>query len=598
MMASTANEQESTTKDETVEEVGGRKLPQCQPCSKNNRSTVAQLYCNDCKEFQCSACSAQHQTFALLSGHAIVDWKLKDPEEKTVNMFGFDKCLEHGNPVTIFCEDHEVFCCPTCGFSGHRLCEKAKQIKEFSVNVTEFQERLKDCNAKASLFIKSINEIGNAEIIKVNEKAETLQAELIQKISRDLTEALKEIQTLADALKSSKEEEMTKVSNIKGDLELWRNSLNAASEQGSHDQCFILCKSLKQKSSEYNEFLNNQSYDTIPISANAECHQVIETFVKGDEKLVKLLQDNVATGSEVFEEKSMTTRESFEKCSTDTVENIDDNQREQTVHLTSMAISAFTKMEKRLFSGIDFLPDGRLLVVDNKQNTCFLLDENCKVLGNKLSFFNKNSSSFDVCVYRGNRAVVTSVNYLYFLQIYPQNSIRLIQKVNALSYYFSITSFNHSMFLCSTYIDDNGPVRVVDLEGNETRFIDIGFPDIKYGLGESFSTYISIPGIIVLTDKHNNKVHLFHILTGWSKTVEDDRFQWPTTACVAPDGTVFVSCEKNNVIVRISLVGEVLQVLKISFKPKAVRISRDGKLAVAGIEGEHCKIHLYQLDYR
>ncbi|XP_052819050.1 uncharacterized protein LOC128244933 isoform X2 [Mya arenaria] len=171
-MASKPDVKKST---EAADAVEGRTIPQCKPCSTNNKTTAAQVYCHDCKEFQCSECSDHHNAFAFMSGHNIVDWKLKDPEEKVVNMFGFDKCTEHGNPVTIYCEDHDVFCCSTCGFSRHKLCEKAKvhaechQVIETLVNGEEKLITL--CRDDASIHesgsealesnIKAAEKIGN-----------------------------------------------------------------------------------------------------------------------------------------------------------------------------------------------------------------------------------------------------------------------------------------------------------------------------------------------------------------------------------------------------------------------------------------------------
>ncbi|WAR12775.1 hypothetical protein MAR_026955 [Mya arenaria] len=80
-MASKPDVKKST---EAADAVEGRTIPQCKPCSTNNKTTAAQVYCHDCKEFQCSECSDHHNAFAFMSGHNIVDWKLKDPEEKAL----------------------------------------------------------------------------------------------------------------------------------------------------------------------------------------------------------------------------------------------------------------------------------------------------------------------------------------------------------------------------------------------------------------------------------------------------------------------------------------------------------------------------------
>ncbi|XP_052819049.1 uncharacterized protein LOC128244933 isoform X1 [Mya arenaria] len=177
-MASKPDVKKST---EAADAVEGRTIPQCKPCSTNNKTTAAQVYCHDCKEFQCSECSDHHNAFAFMSGHNIVDWKLKDPEEKVVNMFGFDKCTEHGNPVTIYCEDHDVFCCSTCGFSRHKLCEKAKGIHEFSVDVNVVRDTLAACNKKAINCMHALNEIGLKEEREIIKKADLLKSEINKK---------------------------------------------------------------------------------------------------------------------------------------------------------------------------------------------------------------------------------------------------------------------------------------------------------------------------------------------------------------------------------------------------------------------------------
>ncbi|XP_052777588.1 uncharacterized protein LOC128214914 isoform X2 [Mya arenaria] len=555
-----------------VDAVGGRILQHCKPCYKDKKTTPASVYCKNCKEFQCLECSSHHKRYDFMSDHSIVDRQQAETEEH-VNMFGYDNCLVHGISVEIYCKDHDLLICAKCAFSNHKKCENAKHIDEFPVEKTieEFKHRLTACCDKAEEFISNVNEIGIKEKDEAKAKADKMKSDFCDKMDKSLAEFLIEIDSAAKSAKSSMLPQVSGVSNIHDELNMWVNSLNNASKQGLSDKCYILSKSLETKLKENEEFLKHQYSDNMSIHTE-------HTFV--------FKWNGIQQNTDV----------AVQANGSDFLHLEDDNPKAMDTKTVSMNRKTTYSSSNAYFSGIDFLKDGRLVAVDNRNKKCLILCENLQVLGKPFTFF---TQPLDVCAYNDHQIAVTTGAQVYFLKVDRLNNIMLTRKVSTSAAYFAISRFNCSMFLCSIFENTKVPVRVVDFEGKETDFIDTLCPIAEFQIGDSFTTYAELLGIIILTDFKSNKVYMFNTHTGEKIIVDDKRIQGPRQVCMAPDDTVFVCCDINSSICRFTLDGQVLQAFTVprnSFS--AIRISQDGtKLVISRGSEPEPSIQLYELTY-
>ncbi|XP_052777278.1 uncharacterized protein LOC128214698 [Mya arenaria] len=573
------NTQDGHILAETVGAVSGRIKKHCEPCCKDKKTTPASVYCKNCREFQCFECSSHHKRFAYLSDHDIVETHKAENDEHHVNMYGYDKCFVHGSSVEVYCEDHDALICLKCAFSDHKKCENAKHIEECSMElkIKEFKEVLTACCDKANEYIDNVKEIGVTEKEGVKAKAERIKSELCAKIDNNLAKYLGEIDIAAECAKSSVKDNVSDVSIIYEQLEQWTKCLDTASKQGFTDKSFILSQSLKVKAQEHKDFLNKQCLDTSSFKIHTE-HMFREGSIEQTYDVT--VQVN---SSDILQQDGDSKRSTDSK-------NIVELHRK-----ASVLVKKYSNKEEPFVSGIDFLEDGRLLAVDNENDNCLVLDENLSILGKPFTFF--NTKPFDICVYKETQAAVTCIGLIYFLKVDELNTIRLIRKVKISASYYSISRFNCSMFLCSTFDDSKAPVRVLDFKGKETDFNDIVFPKIKYEHFKSQCTFAEHLGIITLTDYDSNKVYLINTHTGKTIVVEDKTIENPSYVCMGPTDSVFVACGR--CIVRISLKGLILQTIEAQKQyPSALCISRDGaKIVVANRPLTGRVIQSYELTF-
>lgn len=115
----TGDQAESSTESESDASLADKT---CTSCEKGN---VATCRCQDCREFMCKACKRAHNNVKILRDHTVVtmeQWqkmKEKDPhldDTNTVNKL----CLEHKEPISLFCEICSQLACSDCVVLYHK----------------------------------------------------------------------------------------------------------------------------------------------------------------------------------------------------------------------------------------------------------------------------------------------------------------------------------------------------------------------------------------------------------------------------------------------------------------------------------------------
>ncbi|KAH3815868.1 hypothetical protein DPMN_144402, partial [Dreissena polymorpha] len=153
-------------------------------------------------------------------------------------------------------------------------------------------------------------------------------------------------------------------------------------------------------------------------------------------------------------------------------------------------------------SGLDFLPDGRLVAVDNWNWKCIILDDRLQILGTPYTF-----------------------------NAYPYDVVCLAQCED------SVSSINTS---------------------TESDFDRVLFNNKTYTFEESKCTYVPSKNTLVLTDRYAHTVYMFDTVKGTSRAVTNENIQRPIGACVGPGDTVLVCSGAKNSIVHITVDGDIL----------------------------------------
>ncbi|XP_052218534.1 uncharacterized protein LOC127836144 isoform X4 [Dreissena polymorpha] len=252
--------------------------------------------------------------------------------------------------------------------------------------------------------------------------------------------------------------------------------------------------------------------------------------------------------------------------------------------------------KKPLLGGLDFLPDGRLVAVDNKNMICIILNEQLQRLGTPYKFkyhpYNVVCVSHDaLCVTSGGYKVVC------LLSVSTDNTITLTREIKTSSKFDSICCMSPSNMVVSTY-DDPRPVRMISVDGVESDFDhSLTFPMKTYKIAESRCTYVQSKNTLVLTDQLAHTVYVYDTVNGTSRAVTNENIQEPRGACVGPGDTVLVCSMDKNSIVHLSVDGNIIGTYPVDMKkPTSIGLSKNGtRLAVSNSVYGKRKLHLYKI---
>ena len=82
--------------------------------------TKANVYCSECKQFQCDECMNAHTVYDVMDGHTIVTIEKAKLAKVKVDMKSMDYCKVHKKEIRKYCFTHEVTCCSKCHDKDHK----------------------------------------------------------------------------------------------------------------------------------------------------------------------------------------------------------------------------------------------------------------------------------------------------------------------------------------------------------------------------------------------------------------------------------------------------------------------------------------------
>ncbi|XP_053391451.1 uncharacterized protein LOC128554227 [Mercenaria mercenaria] len=228
------------------------------------------------------------------------------------------------------------------------------------------------------------------------------------------------------------------------------------------------------------------------------------------------------------------------------------------------------------FTGIDYLPDGRLVVADYNNRKCLVFNEKLmKVGSHQLSYHPESLAA----VSEAEVAITSGCRYkIDILRVSKSNEITLLRTCEVTVSYDSICLKDDGHFVVGTK-DDSRTFRIVSLSGKEG---DFNIPNKKDPECQIQCKYIRNREKIAVTDKKN--VFVYDIATKQKVVVDEDaRIAEPEGVAVGPFDCIFVCSGGTNSIVQLSPLGHVLTSHNIDMlSPQAICFSQDKtKLAVA-----------------
>ncbi|XP_060558345.1 uncharacterized protein LOC132718646 [Ruditapes philippinarum] len=540
------------------DEVPGRvKEYLCQPCLSKDQETVADKFCSTCNEFQCNDCSNVHNMLAILKSHKLVSVNKADFASISVKMKALDLCDQHQHSFEFFCEDEKKLCCSKCAIVNHRKCHSVVEIEKIAGNITSpistLGEKLKEAKEAAESVARHIHSSKDQlaqDIKEIHVKIRRMRDE-VMKMFADLEDSVnKRAETLQKETLENLTKKQTQNEKDLADVTSCLETIESIFKNGTPVQKYIAEQKMESNVKE-----ECQSLETVNIS-----FQFDETI-----KLPPLPVTEYVPGQ---------LQLNFHHQG-------DVNFVYMMIKLTPVSSIDLKKtgddIDEPFYTGIDFLPDGRLVAVDNKNGKCLVYNEKLEKVGS----YQLPYKPFSVVVVSEEEVAITCGNgyNIELLHVSKFNEITARRTCKVTTKYCSICLKDDRQFVVGTY-DYPRPVRIVSLTGEEHDF-DVNFPNKIYTIDTSACTYIKSSDKVVITDRNKHTVYIYDIKTDTRVVVKDDQIQDPRGAAVGPSDTILLCCRKTNTIVQISQRGQVLSSYKIDIEnPFTVCVSRDKSFIV------------------
>ncbi|KAH3815894.1 hypothetical protein DPMN_144430 [Dreissena polymorpha] len=464
-----------------------------------------------------------------------------------------------------------------------KICVKKEEtfVKERTLLQQSLEDMKNICVRNEETFVKEMNDLQQ----EIARREEDLQ--LLKSCSKeDRNELQRQIETQEEHIIILKKKEkilQDGVNTLKETVEVLKRksavTLDVRSE--SSHQLELLIEKEAQLEQEYDEIqkeLNN--FDKL-LSG----HQANMTDSPTTKGLSTLSTDK-------FENDEVTLRK--HNCATDSAQSAPNKQVTMELLVSVDIKQTGDDLDQPILTGLDFLPDGRLVAVDYRNLKCIMLDDRLKLLGTPYKF---NIYPFDVvCLSHCELAVTTNRKTVCLLSVSSDNVISLTRQINTSTNVFSICCMNPTTMVVSTY-NDPRPVRMINQIGVESDFDRVLFNKKTYKRGWSTCTYVSSKNTLVLTDWYAHTVYMFDTAKGTSRAVTNDNIQNPHGACVGPGDTVLVCSTAKSSIVHITVDGDILCTYHVDMRrPYTLCMKNDGsRLVVSGFEKGMTKLMMYKL---
>ncbi|XP_053404908.1 uncharacterized protein LOC128558749 [Mercenaria mercenaria] len=556
----------------------------CLPCARKDKKTVATAFCYDCDNFQCTQCADVHNVFDVMKGHKMAKASEITIKAVKIDMEGLDRCVTHGNLFQFLCNDHDKLCCGACAIINHRDCNNVMEIQKVAVVSEEASMEVRSRLVCAKELCDSAVMHWNSTEISLRDSVKCLP----EKINHIRAQMNKKFD---DLLQDVEEDSAT----------FMKLQLDKGNE--SRSNCNVFTKSFQTSL----KFLDEVSLHGTVIQKFVAQHEIKEQ-VKIVQELVEQTCNQLETADISFRLNETSTlkgitegMESLGILNTETSKvTIDHVRGYKPVKLELITFIDLKKSKgderEPLLTGMDFLPDGRLIAVDNF-NATLLVFNVClvKTCSYKLSYHPLSIVTLSEDTMVITAAADGSTN-IEFLQVSKTNEITYMKTVKVSGQYNSICLKDDDHFVVGAF-GDVRLARILSVSG-EKKDLSVKFHSKTYHPAAVSCTYISERDKVIISDRDENIVYIYDVTTNSRVVVRDSRIQEPQGIAVGPVNCVFVCCKYPSSVVQISPTGVILSSHKLNMKNTfRVCVSKDKtKLAVSNICEGKKKLQVLKID--
>ncbi|XP_053391460.1 uncharacterized protein LOC128554236 [Mercenaria mercenaria] len=530
-------------------------LPSCEVCF--NVGNTATFYCETCCQFMCTECNQRIHTVEKTHSRQ----RLVKGKPIKIDMKGYDLCDIHKKSLSYICESDSKICCEVCLKEKHENCDTIASISD------------QTCESKHN---------PTMEIPRLQNEARLLITWL-SSIERDVNKS---------------------VGSITAKLDEYRNALLKLFDSESQK---IKEKANEMRNSTLKEIKKNRKY----------CEHVIEKSEQAKLSMINMTKCGTPSQKLISQYRIEELRNEVQSLTDVDIVSLHmelklpeqialhselvpvrvEAPETRPVQLFQIGVLELKQNENEkkvpFYTGLDFLPNGRLVTVDNYNMKCLIYNEKLEKVGSYQLSYPPQSV---VAVSEEEVAITCANGYkIDFLRVSKSNDISLIRTCKVTTQYLSVCLMDDKNFVVGT-IDDTRPFRIVSLSGEEKDF-SIDFQNKKTAIDTSACTYIRDRDKVALTDRNAHTVFIYENMTNSRVDVVDEEIREPRDAAIGPFDCIFVCSKGTNSIVQISPSGKIVASHKIDMKyPYSICFSKDKtRLAISNSATGKIKLQLFKV---
>jgi len=421
--------------------VAGRLPSLCDPCDRRQRNNVATKVCSTCQENFCDECCDLHRVFKP-GEHHITALGSGTLVQSSVDMKGVDICMEHSRLFRYHCKDHDALCCELCHIEMHRKCDNIFKIDDLvkSDHIDNVDKEMDDILVLADKTIQQCEAKIQANAMRIKsecDKFDSIRLQLLNRFQEQEKTVIAKMKEENEKIKHMIEEKTRVVKSVKQDVEGVVSMNNAVQERGTDMQKYIAEVIMKRNQRTAMSTLTDINNSTYQEQMEPKPNSHLFALVSTDEQLFTLKRratqesevdsresncENNKADNVVSSQSNEITRdcvsEQSAKCTVSKDNTIEKNAAE--MHTLKLELLPTTKLTRTradkkwpLISGLDFLPDGRIVAVDHANMKCMILGSNLQ----RRKWFQLYESPYDVACFSNNQLAVTLKYVFCYLNI-------------------------------------------------------------------------------------------------------------------------------------------------------------------------------------
>lgn len=396
----------------------------CDTCKRQSKNVEAQQWCKLCHDALCDDCVSFHNSLKTTTQHKL-EYLSKLRNQPIENIISAPHCSIHeGNIISRYCENHSRVVCDKCVVENHKSCKDVKPTKD---SATQHQSEISVIttllNEETNVARKIYDDRMKASAILDDEEANVLHN--IQSVRKRLNDNLIKLETqiigelydIHGKEKSIVQDETKEAQRIRKSAGKVFRLVESAGKYGSYSHKLQLMQNAELQSSHYKGkigSLNNRIKNThIQFVIN----DALEHVITGINRLGELKVNSsfasvpISNTLRVSKDDSDPEDELDIKSSRLTLKSINRSLKSNPVFtqascaniIAKISFRTATDMETCWFTGIAYLPNGMIILVDRNNSKLKMLNNEFKLVFELLL----DNQPFDITTMSDSQVAVT-----------------------------------------------------------------------------------------------------------------------------------------------------------------------------------------------